>query len=116
VRGILQVLAFSVLGATMALATPAPSGLQGTVLNTKGQPVASARVFVQGADGKAPRVVTTDARGHFHTTALGVGMYDVRAEAAGSWSPWEHNVVLKNGQQVNLTLKLMRTSPPAAQK
>lgn len=102
------------LGTGLALAAPAPGIVQGTVLNAKGKPVASARVFVQRADGTAPRAVKTDAQGHFRTPLLDTGLYDVRAEAAGNWSAWAHNVVLKSGRDAKLTLRLVLTSPPPA--
>ena len=108
------IVAFSLLSAAVALAEPAPGVLQGTVLSARGKPVASARVFVQRADGTAPRAVKTDAQGHFRTPALNTGLYDVRAEAAGNWSAWAHNVVLKSGQEPKLTLRLVRTAPPPA--
>ncbi len=87
-RKLSLILMFAFLGTAVALAAPAPGTLQGTVVNAKGKPVASARVFVQRADGTAPRAVKTDAQGHFRTPLLNTGLYDVRAEAAGNWSAW----------------------------
>ena len=117
-RKISLIVASRSLGTTWPLAQPAPGILQGTVVNAKGKPVASARVFVQRADGTAPRAVKTDAQGHFRTPLLNTGLYDVRAEAAGNWSAWAHNVVLKSGQQPTVTLEaranFAASGPPIA--
>jgi len=103
-------------GATLASATPAGGVLKGVVLNSRNQPVAAAQVFLQSADGTAPRILRTDAQGHFRMPYLHAGLYDVRAEAAGNWSPWSHNVVLKSGKEAEVTLKLNRRSPPTTPK
>lgn len=87
--------------------------LNGTVLDAKGAPVA-ARVFWQTSDGTHPHVLDTDAHGRFHVTHLRGGLYDLRAEAAGRWSEWEHNVVVRPGHRVSITLRLLRTTPPPA--
>jgi Carboxypeptidase regulatory-like domain len=85
--------------------------LNGTVVNAKGTPVA-ALVFWQAADGTGPHALRTDAQGRFHITRLRGGLYDLRAEARGRWSEWEHNVVVRPGGHARVTLHLVRTSPP----
>jgi hypothetical protein len=98
-------------------AKPLPTVLSGIVLNGKGEPVAGARIFWQGADGSTPHVLRADADGRFRTRPLRAGLYEVRAEAGGMWSEWEHNVVLRTGKPVELTLRLVRTKrPPLAVK
>ena len=49
----------------IAGAGPAPTVLSGTVLNSRGVPVAGARVFWQASDGRAPHTLHTDANGKF---------------------------------------------------
>jgi hypothetical protein len=95
-------------------ADPAGGILQGVVVNSKDAPVARAAVFVQSADGTSPRAYRTDARGNFHIPYLRMGLYDVRAEGAGMWSEWNHNVVIRSGKSVNVKLKLVRSEPPPA--
>ena len=101
-------------GSAFVLAKPANGILTGVVLNTKGEPVAAAGVFVQSADGTAPRAVRTDTRGHFRVARLSSGLYDVRAEAAGLASEWNHNVLIIEGQEAGVTLKLIHKLPPRA--
>jgi hypothetical protein len=104
------------LGALPAAGSPAYGVLTGTVLNARNRPVAAARVFLQSADGTAPRVLRTDGHGVFHTPPLQTGLYDVRAEAAGNWSPWAHNVVLKSGKENEIKLRLLLQAPPKIPK
>lgn len=109
----LQPLAALLLLAAFVPAAAAARGsrLSGIVVNAKGTPVA-ARVFWQTADGMRPHALRTDAQGRFHITHLRGGLYDLRAEARGRWSEWEHNVVVKPGRHASVTLRLVRVTPP----
>jgi hypothetical protein len=98
------------------LAAPAGGVLSGMVLNSGGKPVAAAGVFVQSADGTAPRALRTDSRGQFRTVRLRSGLYDVRAEAAGMASEWKHNIQITDGGEAEVTLKLIRKLPPRSLK
>jgi hypothetical protein len=82
--------------------------LGGTVLNGKGAPVIAAEVFWQTADGKAPHAARTDTNGRFRIPGVRQGLYDLRAQAAGMTSEWEHNVVVRPGAEANVTLRLSR--------
>ena len=87
--------------------------LGGIVLNSKGAPVAAAQVFWQTADGKTPHAVRTDATGHFRIAGLREGLYDLRAQASGMSSEWQHNIFVRGGAAAGLTLRLSRpTSRP----
>ena len=90
-----------------------PGSLDGTVVNAKGAPVAGALVLWQAADGEKPRVVHSDAQGHFHVPGLRPGPYDVRASAGDASSDWEHNVNVTPGGKTDVTLHLESTAPPA---
>jgi Carboxypeptidase regulatory-like domain len=80
--------------------------LDGVVLNGKGTPVAFAAVVWQGADGKAPHALRTNGNGHFRIAGIHQGLYDIRAEALGMTSEWEHNVFVRSGRVVSVTLRL----------
>jgi len=95
-------------------AKPAGGFLSGVVLSTSGAPVPAANVFWQTADGKSPHALRTDKNGRFRTAAVSAGLYDLRAEADGMWSEWKHNVLVRAGAASNLTLRLVRRTPPAA--
>ena len=44
---------------------------------------------------------------------LRTGSYDLRANADGTWSEWEHNVLVRPGKSTNVTLRLKFKAPPA---
>src|SRR5947209_3911183 len=90
-----------------------PGNLDGTVIDSKGTPVAGAQILWQASDGEKPHVVHSDAQGHFHLAALRAGLYDLRASAGDASSDWEHNVVVRRGAESNVKLRLVSTAPPA---
>src|SRR5216683_2620061 len=91
-----------------------PGNLDGTVVDAKGAPVAGAQILWQASDGEKPHVVHSDAQGRFHIGPLRSGQYDLRASASGTWSEWEHNVLVRPGNDTNVTLRLTFKVPPAA--
>ena len=104
----------SVLGMLAALsvsASPGKGTLSGTVYDPRGNPIA-ARVLWQRSDGSAPHDLHTDKMGHFRINGLYAGFYDLRAEAKGMASEWEHNVLVKEGKAEDLTLQLVRETRP----
>jgi hypothetical protein len=88
--------------------------LGGIVLNAKGAPVNAAEIFWQTADGKAPHAARTDTGGRFRIANVRQGLYEVRAQAAGMTSEWQHNVVVRPGGEASVTLRLSHRIPPAA--
>jgi Carboxypeptidase regulatory-like domain len=117
-RRCLQLTIFLTALATCSITLPAPAGapagaLSGVVLNSAGIPVAAAQVSWQAADGTSPHAAHSDARGHFRINPVRPGLYEVRAEAAGQWSDWEHNVLVRAGAGSNIILRLLRTSAPS---
>ena len=97
-----------------AVAKQKPGGLDGLVVNAKGAPVAGAQILWQAADGETPHVLHSDTHGKFHVDTLRPGFYDLRAAAGGTWSEWEHNVLVRPGSDANVTLRLAFKAPPVA--
>jgi hypothetical protein len=97
--------------ATFAYGRMTDGVLDGVVVNGKGAPVAFAEVFWQTADGKAPHAARTNGKGHFRIAGISQGLYDVRAQALGFTSEWEHNIFVRSGRVASLTLHL--THPTA---
>ena len=89
-----------------AVAKPKPGRLDGKVVNTKGAPVSGALILWQAADGEKPHVLHSDAQGRFHVEDLRPGFYDLRASSGGTWSEWEHNVLVRPGDDASVTLRL----------
>ena len=109
----LMIVACLLIGAAWVSASPAANVLQGRVVDSKNTPVPGAHVFMQSADGTAPHTFLADAEGHFSRVVSRTGLYDVRAEAGGLWSEWQHNVSAKSSAKSEIVLKLVRTTPPA---
>ena len=97
-----------------SVAKQKPGGLDGEVVNTKGAPVAGAQILWQAADGETPHVLHSDAQGRFHIEKMRTGSYDLRASASGTWSEWEHNVLVRPGDDTSVTLRLTFKEPPVA--
>jgi virginiamycin B lyase len=91
-----------------------PGSLNGEVVNAKGAPVAGAQILWQSADGGTPHVLHSDAQGHFRIDPLRPGLYELRASSGGTWSEWEHNVMVRPGTEVNVKLRLSFKAPPSA--
>jgi hypothetical protein len=92
--------------ATFACGKTSEGALDGVVLNGKGAPVAFAQVFWQTADGRAPHAVRANGSGRFRIAGISQGLYEVRAQALGMTSEWEHNVWVPAGRAASVTLRL----------
>jgi streptogramin lyase len=90
-----------------------PGGLNGRVVTSKGAPVAGAQILWQVADGETPHILHSDAQGQFHIEPLRAGVYDLRASSNGTWSEWEHNVLVRPGADTSVTLRLAFKAAPA---
>jgi hypothetical protein len=88
-------------------ASKSAATIEGRVLDANGKPVPAAAVTCQSAAGIRPRIVHTDARGHYSVTGLKQDAYDLRATSNGAYSDWEKNVPLKKGQTKEVTLRLL---------
>jgi uncharacterized membrane protein len=89
--------------------TPKKTGatLTGIVLGQNGKPVEHAAVICQSSAGISPRVRYTDSNGRFTITGLRQDNYDVKASANGFYSDWVKNIVVRNGQTKEVTVKLV---------
>jgi|SRR5579872_1194916 len=96
------------LVAALAYGNSAEGVLDGIVLNSKGVPVAFAQVSWQAADGKAPHALVANGKGRFRIAGVHQGLYEVRAQASGMTSEWEHNVLVRSGKVASVTLHLTR--------
>jgi hypothetical protein len=112
------------LGAIGLQAQSSASGtsIKGVVIGADGKPVPAAAVTCQSSAGIRPRVVHTDAKGHYVITGLKQDSYDLRATANGAYSDWEKNIPLRKGQTKEITLRLLNgntaisgTLPPRKQ-
>ena len=106
----LLVLAAALGSASMACAGGPIGDLAGTVLDSKGKPVADATVTMQSSDGKRPYATHTDASGHFKFERYETGQYDLRAYSNGMFSPWVKRISIRYRKTAEVTLHM---PPPA---
>jgi uncharacterized membrane protein len=81
--------------------------IEGRVVGADGKPVPAAAVTCQSSAGMRPRVVHTDAKGHYQITGLKQDSYDLRATSNGAYSDWEKNIPVRLGQTKEITLHLL---------
>jgi protocatechuate 3,4-dioxygenase beta subunit len=110
-RSIVFLLLIAALGIAATASAKGPIGeLKGTVLDSRGKPVADATVTMQTSDGNHPHATHTDANGHFEFTRFETGQYDLRAYANGMFSEWTKRVSIRSKKTAEVTLRM----PPAA--
>src|SRR5271169_2867156 len=71
------------------------AAITGVVLGADGKPVPAAAVTCESSAGLKPRVVHTDAKGHYLITGLKQDAYDLRASTKSAYSDWEKNIPLR---------------------
>lgn len=84
--------------------------MAGTVVDSRGKPVAGATVTMQTSDGSHPYARHSDANGRFQFTRFETGQYDLRAYAHGSFSDWTKRISIHAGKTTEVTLRI---PPPA---
>lgn len=90
---------------------PRTAMIEGNVETQSGKPALHAVVFLQPADGEAPRGTKTDENGHFVFRRLKQGIYELRAESPLLTSDWERDINLKPAAKLNVTLHLRMPKP-----
>jgi len=84
--------------------------MEGTVVDSHGNPVADATVTMQTSDGSRPYATHTDAHGHFEFSRFETGQYDLQAYSHGMFSKWTKRISIHRGKRTEVTLRL----PPVA--
>lgn len=114
---LLIVMALLLSGSLQAQGSKKGRGMiTGTVMGADNKAVAAAVVTCQSGAGFRPRVVRTDAKGHFVINGLKWDSYDLRASAKGAYSDWEKNFLLKEGQTREITLYLLNGNTATSAK
>ncbi len=91
----------------IATAARIPIGtLAGTVVDSRGRPVADAVVMVQTSDGLKPYGTHTNQEGKFEITRLETGQYDLRASFHGAISDWTLRVMVHSNKTTTVLLRL----------
>jgi hypothetical protein len=104
---LLLVALFSANGLHAQSSKKGDATIVGVVYDADGKPVPAAAVACQSSAGIHPRIVHTDAKGHYHITGLKQDNYDLRATARGAYSDWEKNIFVHKGETKEFTLRLL---------
>jgi hypothetical protein len=88
-------------------ASKSDTTISGVVFGADGKPVPAAAVTCQSSAGFRPRIVHTDKKGHYLITGLKQDNYDLRATSNGAYSDWEKNILVRKGQDKNMSLRLL---------
>jgi hypothetical protein len=104
---LLLVALFSANGLHAQSSRKGDATIVGVVYDADGKPVPAAAVTCQSSAGIHPRIVHTDAKGHYHITGLRQDNYDLRATAKGAYSDWEKNIFVRKGETKEFTLRLL---------
>jgi protocatechuate 3,4-dioxygenase beta subunit len=83
----------------------------GDVVDSRGKPVADARVMLQASGGGHLQTSQTNAQGRFWFASLPEGQYSVRASDMGRISEWRQNVWVAPGRETDVTLHLKPAKP-----
>lgn len=89
-----------------AAAGEALGTLEGTVIDSHGNSVAGASVFVQTSDGQHPHATKTDSQGRFEFDRYSPGQYDLRASYLSVFTEWHKRVQVRVGKKTHVTLQL----------
>jgi hypothetical protein len=110
-RSMCLVLLVAMLGITQVGNAKVAVGIMaGTVVDSRGKPVAGATVTMQTSEGSRPYARHSDVNGRFQFTRFETGQYDLRAYAHGSFSNWAKRISIHSGKTTEVTLRM---PPPA---
>lgn len=104
-------LCFIVVTTVLALAVVSHAryglgNLAGTVVDSRGRPVADAVVIIQTSDGEHPHATHTGAGGNFLFERYSPGQYDLRASIYSVFTGWSRRVTIHAGRTTHITLHL----------
>ena len=87
--------------------------LSGVVTDQTGAALRDATVTIKNVDTGATRTIATDGGGHFHTSGLPPGRFDIRAAKPGFTDVTLTGISLAVGQDSTVDIKMQRSTPDA---
>ena len=103
---VLEVLVCVLLARGIALAQVTQGTILGTVSDSSGGVIPGVNVVVRNVETGISRTVTTDAAGRFRAPQLGLGSYEVTAEAAGFQTAVRTGITLTVGREAVVDFSL----------
>ncbi|MBI3895965.1 MAG: TonB-dependent receptor [Acidobacteria bacterium] len=101
-----KVFLYMVCLAGVALAQVTTGTILGTASDSTGAVIPGARVTARNVQTGIARTVTTDAQGRYRAPELGLGMYEVTAEAAGFQTLVRSGIELTVGRQATVNFAM----------
>jgi len=87
--------------------------LSGMVTDQNGAPLPNAAVTIKSAGKGETRTITTDSAGHFQTSGLPPGSFDLRAAKKGFADDTRMGITLIAGQDATVDIRLHTSTPDA---
>ena len=101
-----SILAFFVFHGAQSLQAQSPGAISGTVKDASGAVVAGATITATNRETALVRTIPSGPDGHYQLRGLPVGVYDVKAEAAGFQSQVQQELHLEVAQEAVLNFSL----------
>ncbi|MBI3895298.1 MAG: TonB-dependent receptor [Acidobacteria bacterium] len=101
-----KIFVFMVCLAGMALAQVTTGTISGTVSDSTGAVIPGATVTLRNTETGISRTITTNARGRYTAQQLGLGMFEVTAEAPGFQSVVRTGIEMTIGRQATVDFTL----------
>ena len=87
------------------------SSLSGIVTDQTGSALRDVAVTIKNADTGETRTITTDGAGHFQTSGLPLGRFEIRAAKHGFADETRTGISLAVGQEATVDIKMQRGTP-----
>jgi len=89
------------------------ASLSGVVTDQTGAALRYVSVTIKNLDTGATRTIATDARGHFQSSGLPAGRFEIRPAKPGFADETRAGIGLAVGQETNVDIKMQRSTPDA---
>ncbi len=97
-----SVLLFIFLGTNNLSAQSTTANLEGWILDSNNNPVATANIIVSSSDLQGSRGISTDERGYFRITSIPIGIYSIKISHISYQKVTINNINLYLGQTTSL--------------
>jgi predicted porin len=109
--GLTLLTTLSIAQAQQTTASQTGASLSGVVTDQTGKPVRNAAVTIKNVDAAATRTIATDAGGHYQTSDLPPGRFEIQAVKQGFADETRTGISLAAGQDVAVDIKMERKTP-----
>src|ERR1700677_46319 len=87
------------------------ASLSGVVTDQAGAALRDVAVTIRNVDTSATRTIATDGGGHFESSGLRPGRFEIRAAKQGFGDETRMGLILSVGQNAMVEIKIQRSTP-----